>query len=479
MNQCRPSIDNNPYSKVRELPPTCSKPNQGSKRGVIHSRPRSCKPLASFVPTPDTAPPFLRPKRRHKSNIPMGYWTPELQFPCVDPNSKNHSEFVGMKTVDISQNLQSSQRESFAENLSPPWSHKKSQNRAVQKISEVQRNVPHSFQNFDDRDFIQKKNCFISDIKEKTMSNKLLWSYEKPRPDKPMFYKKKRRGSKGKNPEKIYFQKKSKNNFQPEVFNGNLLRQKSPLTVKFDQSTISRSVRAQASRKSTRPDSMPPPNHDISISQSWDIDKVQEQSMITYQDVISHQRTNVIEKTTSPNKPVLKEHKFFLKKRTKTELLKPPKEAMNRSSPYMTPSPNKSPEQFTGLKSKPRRKISRKLQTIGQEEQLAVKRMRSFSPWYLQTLKLSIEKENGPLKKPEPTMLGNLWVSTKDSTTQNTFGVSTRATALPISPRKYSDMSPRTKLDCKVNFSTDNITVKADENSLKYRKFHTIGIPDA
>jgi hypothetical protein len=105
--------------------------------------------------------------------------------------------------------------------------------------------------------------------------------------------------------------------------------------------------------------------------------------------------------------------------------------------------------------------------------------MRSFSPLYLQTLKLSIEKENGPLKKPEPTMLGNMWVSSKDSTTQNTFGVSTRGTALPISPRKYSDMSPRTKLDCKVNFSTDNITVKADENSLKYRKFHTIGIPDA
>jgi hypothetical protein len=198
----------------------------------------------------------------------MGYWTTEFQFLCVDPNSKNHSEFDGMKIVDVSQNLQRSLREPFAENLSPPWSHKKSQNRAVQKISEVHRNVPHSFQNFDDRDFIQKKNCFISDIKEKTMTNKLLWSYEKPKPDKPMFYKKKRRGSKGKNPEKIYFIKKSKNNFQPEVFNGNLLRQKSPLTVKFDQSTISRSVRPQASRKSTRLDSMLPSNHDISISQN-------------------------------------------------------------------------------------------------------------------------------------------------------------------------------------------------------------------
>jgi hypothetical protein len=365
------------------------------------------------------------------------------------------------------------------ENLSPSRSHKKSHNRAFQKISEAHRNVPHSFKNFDDRDFIQKKNCFISDIKEKTMTNKLLGGYEKPRPDKPMFYKKKRRGSKGKNPEKIYFQKKSKNNFQPKVFNGNLLRHKSPLTVKFDHSTIIRSVRPPASRKSTRPNSMPPLNHDISISQISDFDKVQGQSEITYKDVISHRRTNYLEKSTSLNKPVLKEHKFFLKKRTKREFLKPPKEAMNRSSPYMSPSPNKSPEPFTDHKSKPRRKMCRKLQTISQEEQLAVKRMRSFSPWYLQTLKLSIEKENGPLKKSEPRMIENLWVSSKDSTTQNTFGVNTRGTTLPISPINNSDMSPHTKLNYKVNFCADKFTVKADENNLKYRKFHTMGIPDA
>ena len=199
------------------------------------------------------------------------------------------------------------------------------------------------------------------------------------------------------------------------------------MTPKFDQSAISRSVRPAASRKSTTPNSMPPLNQNDAISQSSDFDKVWGQSVMTYQDVMSNRRTNFDPNSASPKKSSLKEHKFFLKKRTKTEFMIPHKDAFERRSPYETASPNKSRRPFTGLKPKSGHKIPRKFRTIRQEEQHAVKRMRSFSPFYLQALKVTIEKDYGPLKKPEPTRIEPLCVSSKDSALKRiSFGSSTQ-----------------------------------------------------
>ena len=275
------------------------------------------------------------------------------------------------------------------------------------------------------------------------------------------------------------------------------------MTPKFDQSAISRSVRPAASRKSTTPNSMPPLNQNDAISQSSDFDKVWGQSVMTYQDVMSNRRTNFDPNSASPKKSSLKEHKFFLKKRTKTEFMIPHKDAFERRSPYETASPNKSRRPFTGLKPKSGHKIPRKFRTIRQEEQHAVKRMRSFSPFYLQALKVTIEKDYGPLKKPEPTRIEPLCVSSKDSalkrisfgsSTQDTrleplwasskdsalkrisFGTSGQDTWMPMSPMNNCDRSPMTQLNFRPNFCMDNLNVNAEQNCLTYRKFNTMGI---